>query len=92
MICDSIHLAISDNGAGLKPSKNGQKGIGLEVMRHRASVIGANLDVNSMGCGTTVSCELLKAVKRSAQTKREIKFPKNLSQASSRAKAERDNG
>ncbi|MGZ8940421.1 MAG: response regulator [Limisphaerales bacterium] len=56
----SIHLAISDDGAGFKPSSNGQKGIGLEVMRHRASVIGANLNVHSMGSGTTVSCELLK--------------------------------
>lgn len=57
---DSIRLAVSDDGIGFNVLKNGRKGIGLEVMRHRASVIGAKLDVHSTPDGTRISCELFK--------------------------------
>jgi signal transduction histidine kinase len=52
-----VHLVISDDGRGLpKKSRSGQ-GIGLQVMKHRANVIGAEFKVesNSNG-GVTVAC------------------------------------
>ena len=54
----AILLEVSDNGAGLVKSGN-KRGIGLGVMRHRASVIGAELSVESKrGEGVTVRCSL----------------------------------
>jgi len=52
----ALVLEISDNGAGL--SKTGKsRGIGLGVMRHRASAIGADLAVESKrGEGVTIRC------------------------------------
>ena len=42
-----VHLVISDDGRGLpKKSRSGQ-GIGLQVMKHRANVIGAEFKVES---------------------------------------------
>ena len=56
-----LHLEISDNGQGLpRKSKPGQ-GMGLQVMKHRASVIGAELEVKSTtGKGVTVTCTFPK--------------------------------
>jgi signal transduction histidine kinase len=49
-------LGITDNGKGLKNTKS-RKGIGLEIMQQRASVIGARLAITSkFGKGTTVTC------------------------------------
>lgn len=55
-----VRLTISDDGTGFAAGKNVQKGIGLEVMHHRASVIGAKLEVNSTSSGVTISCGLFK--------------------------------
>jgi signal transduction histidine kinase len=52
-------LQISDDGQGLKEGK--PRGMGLQVMRHRASSIGAELSVEStQGLGVTVTCKLRK--------------------------------
>jgi signal transduction histidine kinase len=52
-----LELVIADNGRGLPPER--LAGIGLQVMRHRASVIGAELTVESApGQGTTIRCRL----------------------------------
>ena len=52
-----LELQISDNGKGLPTSKSG--GLGMEVMKHRASMIGGELTVASKrGHGVTVTCVL----------------------------------
>ncbi|HVY70341.1 MAG TPA: response regulator [Verrucomicrobiae bacterium] len=55
----ALRLTVSDNGRGLPKESQAQEGIGLQIMRHRASVIGAELEVESRpGCGVTVTCVL----------------------------------
>ena len=52
-----LHLSIADDGMGLDDKNIGKKGLGLSIMKHRAKMIGAHLEIgkNSKG-GTTVSC------------------------------------
>ena len=56
----SLLLAVEDDGAGLPRGKGAPAdGIGLSVMRHRASAIGATLTVDSRrGGGVSVRCSL----------------------------------
>lgn len=59
LTCDtrSLELRISDDGKGLPKVRS--RGLGLGVMRHRASVIGARLAIASKpGQGVTVTCTL----------------------------------
>lgn len=52
-----VELRIWDDGKGISGSKG--RGLGLEVMKHRAAVIGAELTVTSKrGQGVTVACVL----------------------------------
>lgn len=54
---EGLKLQISDNGAGLKKTKG--DGMGLQVMKHRASSIGAKLSVEAKpGRGVIVICTL----------------------------------
>ncbi len=53
----SLQLQVTDDGRGL--TRTDDRGLGLEVMKHRASVIGAQLAVDSKrGRGVTVTCTL----------------------------------
>ncbi len=53
----AVHLVISDNGKGLPKKNQTAQGIGLQVMKHRAGVIGAELNIDSKpGGGVTVTC------------------------------------
>ncbi|MGV3774051.1 MAG: response regulator [Verrucomicrobiales bacterium] len=53
-----LRLEISDNGHGFQEAQK-KGGIGLEIMRHRASVIGAGLSIESQpGAGVKVVCAL----------------------------------
>ena len=55
-----INLIIKDDGRGLPKTKASQLGLGLEIMKYRASTIGATLSVSSQkGKGTIVSCSLV---------------------------------
>ncbi len=57
-----IQLQVSDNGQGFPKKKNSKPGIGLHVMRQRANLIGAQLQLESKpGKGTTILCTLKKA-------------------------------
>jgi signal transduction histidine kinase len=50
-------LEVEDNGTGLPDAR--PTGVGLGLMHHRASVIGAKLDIGSKrGSGVTISCLL----------------------------------
>lgn len=54
----NIVLRVADNGKGMPATKK-TGGIGLQVMRHRANTIGAELTVETKrGKGVTVSCAL----------------------------------
>jgi signal transduction histidine kinase len=55
----TARLEISDNGKGLPISPASNQGIGLQIMKYRASVIGAYLEVKSKpGKGLIVICTL----------------------------------
>ena len=54
-----LTLEIADNGQGLPKGGDKRRGLGLGVMQHRASVIGATLTVSSKrGQGVTIRCAL----------------------------------
>ena len=52
-------LAVEDNGCGLDaatpPDPNGPAGNGLRIMRHRADILGATLDISSSPSGTRLA-------------------------------------
>jgi signal transduction histidine kinase len=55
----AVQLKVSDDGKGLPKAKEQTQGMGLQVMKHRTSVIGADLEVESKpGKGVTVTCTL----------------------------------
>jgi PAS domain S-box-containing protein len=55
----ALQLEIQDDGRGLPKTWKSNSGMGLEIMRHRANVIGAALAVDSRpGGGVTVTCRL----------------------------------
>jgi PAS domain S-box-containing protein len=55
----AVVVKVADNGRGLGKGKKPGTGIGLQVMRHRADTIGAELTVESKrGKGVTVICTL----------------------------------
>jgi PAS domain S-box-containing protein len=54
---DRFVLTIQDNGAGFESSGGSSTGMGIRIMRYRARVIGATLDLKSRpGQGTQVTC------------------------------------
>jgi len=54
-----LRLQVIDNGKGFSKSKKPGQSMGLQVMKHRANVVGADLEVVSRsGKGVTVHCEL----------------------------------
>jgi PAS domain S-box-containing protein len=54
---DRLKLTIQDNGSGFDTSARGQSGMGIRIMRYRAKVIGATLDLQSQpNEGTKISC------------------------------------
>lgn len=56
---DSISLVIEDDGMGFPEGVNYNKGMGLRIMKYRAGIIGASLEVSSPKSGkTSVSCSL----------------------------------
>lgn len=51
-------LEITDNGTGF-PQKSNIKGMGLNIMKYRLSVIGGSLEIDSQkGKGTTIRCRI----------------------------------
>ncbi len=54
-----VRLRIRDDGVGLPRKGEGHAGMGLDVMRYRAGVIGGTLNIRGRsGKGTTVTCVL----------------------------------
>jgi two-component system sensor kinase FixL len=44
---DRFRLAVQDNGTGFEPSNKGRGGLGIGIMKYRAKVIEATLDLKS---------------------------------------------
>jgi signal transduction histidine kinase len=54
-----LTLRIADDGIGLPVGAEGGGGLGLQIMRHRATMINATIDIQvSAGAGTIVTCTL----------------------------------
>jgi signal transduction histidine kinase len=52
-------LEVTDDGTGMRQTTGAASGIGLQIIRHRANLIGAELQLESLpGVGTTVRCTL----------------------------------
>ena len=49
-------LSVRDDGAGLKQEAGERLGMGLHIMRHRATMIGGQFEIASDGHETVVSC------------------------------------
>jgi len=56
---DALGLRIADDGVGITPATNGQRGLGLSIMQYRARMIDGALDVRrDSPSGTVVTCSL----------------------------------
>jgi PAS domain S-box-containing protein len=54
---DRLRLTVQDDGTGFDISSKKRSGMGIRIMRYRAKVIGATLDVQSEpGHGTQITC------------------------------------
>ncbi|MDR3401153.1 MAG: sensor histidine kinase [Chthoniobacter sp.] len=55
---DDLCLAVRDDGRGFQAPSPADRGMGLHIMRHRASMIGATLMIQKQTPGTVVTCRL----------------------------------
>jgi PAS domain S-box-containing protein len=70
---DRFVLTIQDNGAGFEMAGGNSTGMGIRIMRYRARVIGATLDLKSRpGQGTQVTCVFYSASQKGGK---EMKHP-----------------
>jgi two-component system, LuxR family, sensor kinase FixL len=54
---ERLSLTVADNGRGFEPGESNSGGMGIRIMRYRAQVIGATLDLKSRpGKGTQITC------------------------------------
>jgi two-component system sensor kinase FixL len=54
---ERLKLTVQDNGAGFQLSGQRRSGMGIRIMRYRAKVIGATLDLQSqVNHGTQITC------------------------------------
>lgn len=49
-------LIVGDDGCGIAPGPREHSGMGLDIMKHRAKMIGGSLTIGSNAQGTTVTC------------------------------------
>jgi PAS domain S-box-containing protein len=57
-------LSVRDTGCGIAPGPGEHKGMGLDIMKHRATMIGGALAISSSRKGTTVTCRFPVATDR----------------------------
>jgi PAS domain S-box-containing protein len=54
---DTVELTVKDNGSGIPDMHKQKNGLGLKIMKYRANMINASLDVNSeIDRGTRITC------------------------------------
>jgi signal transduction histidine kinase len=67
---DLVRLVVEDDGKGFKPRKGG-KGLGLSIMKYRASVLGGTLRIDLRPeRGTRITCEVPTQAARRAKQKK----------------------
>jgi signal transduction histidine kinase len=65
---DRLKLTVQDNGTGFKIADKNRAGMGIRIMRYRAKVIGAGLDLRSqVDHGTEITCVFNPAARDSTQ-------------------------
>jgi signal transduction histidine kinase len=57
---ENITVEVADDGVGIPRSAREEGGMGLQIMKYRASVIGGELRVSSGDTGTTVVCRVAR--------------------------------
>ena len=68
---ERLTLTIEDNGRGIMPTAQTRGGMGMKIMRYRASIIGALLEIGArQQGGTTVRCVLRQAAESDAPGER----------------------
>lgn len=55
---NGLRLAITDDGCGISDVPRNHEGMGLRIIRERAALIGATLDISSSSSGTAISVSL----------------------------------
>jgi DNA-binding LacI/PurR family transcriptional regulator/signal transduction histidine kinase len=55
---ENVTVEVSDDGIGLPAGAGGDGGMGLQILKYRASVIGGELRIRSRDKGTVVSCRV----------------------------------
>jgi signal transduction histidine kinase len=53
-------LTVTDDGCGLPDPPIESRGMGLQIMKHRAAMIGASIDIVGTPSGTTVRCRRIE--------------------------------
>jgi two-component system, NarL family, sensor histidine kinase FusK len=61
---ERLALVVRDDGTGLGKDAAGRDGLGLNIMKYRAELLGGTLDVGSDGSGTTVLCLVAGVARR----------------------------
>ena len=57
-----VSLRVSDDGIGFDPARSARRGMGLNIMRYRARMIGGTLEIQSNSpSGTVVVCTIERA-------------------------------
>lgn len=57
---ETVQVEVEDDGVGIGENKRNGLGMGLRIMKYRASVIDGELRVRSKGVGTSVSCRVAR--------------------------------
>jgi len=56
---ENVSVEVSDDGVGIPPLSREDGGMGLHILKYRASVIGGELRIrSSQGSGTTITCRI----------------------------------
>jgi signal transduction histidine kinase len=55
---EDVVLEVRDDGTGFREPLPGDRGLGLHIMRHRATMIGATFHIGRQPAGTLVTCRL----------------------------------
>ncbi|MCX5799765.1 MAG: histidine kinase [Proteobacteria bacterium] len=64
-------LTVRNNGLGFRKAPKEDKGLGISIMKYRADMIGASLDIKSYGNrGTIVSCSFQNRQKKKRKEKK----------------------
>jgi DNA-binding LacI/PurR family transcriptional regulator/signal transduction histidine kinase len=57
---ETVTAEVSDDGVGIPPGAREENGMGLHILKYRASVIGGELRIRSNDRGTTVTCRVAR--------------------------------